>query len=420
MAAVLVALAGMGSLSAPLYAQQFAHIDPLFFSKGFGGANPLPQILTVTSNGAPIGFNASASTSTGGDWLAVSTTGDCCMTPAPVSVLVSPDAALTVGSYSGQVVLTGNEGSLVVEVHLVVTPTDAATFDKTPSELSFWMMPGGRASSQIMQISTVGGETLQWRMIAATFNRADFLSVSAQTGMGPTRITVGVLPEKLPNAGATAGVYTGQLLFLSAGSTVTIPVSVRVGDTESVPVRSLTTKKPAEIPLAMSPASSPNPNLAPANTSNCYCGGFNNNNIGFGSLTTAPDDTTSAKLVYEANPGNGVDTHYVYIYADLGGGQQTLSFHFKADIDSWVYITSQVDGVIRRVWFNLTGSGSVGAHVPAGWTAQITMLPNGWYRCSVTFSAVNNSVYNGFGLATMDQQYAYIGTLGNGVYEWGQ
>ena len=413
-------LAWMGSLSAPLYAQQFAHIDPLFFSKSYGGANPLQQVLTVTSDGAPIGFTASASTSTGGDWLTVSATEDCCMTPAPVSVLVSASAELAVGSYSGQVVLTGNGSSLVVEVHLVVTPADTATFDKTPSQLSFSMMPGGRASAQIMQISTVGGDTLQWRMIAATFNGADFLSVSAQTGMGPTRITVGVLPEKLPNAGATAGVYTGQLLFLCASSTVTIPVSVTVGDTEIGPVKSLTAKKPAGIPLAISPTSSPNPNLWPANTSNCFCGGFNNENLGFGPLTAAPDLTTSAKLVYEANPGNGVALHFAYIYADLGRGQQTLSFHFKADIDSWVYITSAVDGVTQRVWFNLTGSGAVGANIPAGWSAQITPLPNGWYRCSVTFSVVNNGFYNGFGLATMDQQYAYVGTLGNGVYEWGQ
>jgi hypothetical protein len=177
-------LAWMGSLSAPLYAQEFTHIDPLFFSKVYGGANPLPQVLTVTSNGAPIAFNASASTSTGGDWLAVSTTGDCCMTPAPVSVFVNDSAALAVGNYSGQGMLTGDEGSLVVEVHLVVTPADAATFDKTPSQLSFSTIPGGRPSPQIMQISTVGSETLQWRLIAATFNRADFLSVSAQTGKG--------------------------------------------------------------------------------------------------------------------------------------------------------------------------------------------------------------------------------------------
>jgi hypothetical protein len=93
-AGLLMGLAWMGSLSAPLYAQEFAHIDQLFFSKGYGGADPLLQVLTVTSNGPAFGFNASASTSTGGDWLTVSPSGDCCMTPAPLSVignLLRPD-----------------------------------------------------------------------------------------------------------------------------------------------------------------------------------------------------------------------------------------------------------------------------------------------------------------------------------------
>ena len=49
--AAFMVLTWMGSLSAPLYAQRFAHIDRLFFSKGYGGANPPPQILTVTSTG---------------------------------------------------------------------------------------------------------------------------------------------------------------------------------------------------------------------------------------------------------------------------------------------------------------------------------------------------------------------------------
>src|SRR5450631_3870035 len=96
LAGVLMALAWMGSLSAPLYAQEFAHIDQLFFSKGYGGANPLPQVLTVTSTGPAFGFNASASTSTGGDWLAVSPTLDCCMTPAQVSVMVNAGASVGV------------------------------------------------------------------------------------------------------------------------------------------------------------------------------------------------------------------------------------------------------------------------------------------------------------------------------------
>src|ERR1039457_1369841 len=138
-AAVFIVLAWMGSLSASLHAQQFSHIDQIFFSQGYGGANPLPQVLTVTSTGSDFGFTASASTSSGGDWLAVSPTGDCCMTPAPVSVIVSASAALAVGSYFGQVVFTGGGTSLIVHVTLVVVPLGQAVFDNTPEQLSFSM-----------------------------------------------------------------------------------------------------------------------------------------------------------------------------------------------------------------------------------------------------------------------------------------
>src|SRR5450631_4421931 len=136
-AGLLMGLAWMGSLSAPLNAQEFAHIDQLFFSKGYGGADPLLQVLTVTSHGPAFGFNASASTSTGGDWLSVSPTGDCCMTPAPVSVIVSASPALAVGSYFGQVVFTRGGTSRIVSVTLVVVPLGQAVFDNTPGQLSF-------------------------------------------------------------------------------------------------------------------------------------------------------------------------------------------------------------------------------------------------------------------------------------------
>ena len=75
---------------------------------------------------------------------------------------------------------------------------------------------------------------------------------------------------------------------------------------------------------------------------------------------------------------------------------------------------------MQRVWFNLVGGGVVGNNLPAGWTAQISALGNGWYRCSVTFNVNEFAYYSGFGLATADQQVAYVATTGNGVYQWGQ
>ena len=177
--AVFAVLAWMGSLSAPLYAQRFAHIDQIFFTKVYGGANPLAQVLTVTSTGAAFGFTASATTSSGGDWLAVSPTGDCCIAPAPVNVIVSADAALAVGSYFGKVVFTGGGTSLNVNVILVVAPLGGAVFDNIPGQLSFSMKPGGQPPSEVVQIGNAGAGTLNWRLIGSTFNGANFLSVSA-------------------------------------------------------------------------------------------------------------------------------------------------------------------------------------------------------------------------------------------------
>src|SRR5258708_24072536 len=104
--AIIFASALVLTIAGPLHAQQFAHIDPLVFTKPFAGANPLPQVLSVASTGTAFSFTATASTSTGGSWLSVSPSGFCCTTPAPVSVIVNADVTLAAGTYSGQVVFT--------------------------------------------------------------------------------------------------------------------------------------------------------------------------------------------------------------------------------------------------------------------------------------------------------------------------
>src|SRR5437899_10957998 len=82
--AIVLALAVIGPFSVHLHAQDFDKIKPLFFSRSYGGADPLPQIVTVTSGISIAEFTASARTSSGGDWLSVSSTPE-----APVSVSVN-------------------------------------------------------------------------------------------------------------------------------------------------------------------------------------------------------------------------------------------------------------------------------------------------------------------------------------------
>src|SRR5258707_872962 len=131
----------LGSFSAALYAQRFVHADHLYFTKSSGGAVPLPQVLAVVGAGADLTFSASATTSSGGDWLSVSTADDCCGTPAPVHVAVKAGDTLAAGSYTGEVMLTGGDTPQVVKVTLVVVPPGTAMFDKTPSQIGFFMKP---------------------------------------------------------------------------------------------------------------------------------------------------------------------------------------------------------------------------------------------------------------------------------------
>jgi len=413
--AAFMTLACMGSFSGPLQAEQFVHVDPLFFSKLQGGANPVPQVVTVASTGgSALGFNVSATTSSGGDWLAVSQTGDCCITPAALNVIVSASDTLAAGSYSGQILFMGTGTSLTVDVTLVVAPSNRMILDQVPGHLSFSMKPGGHPAPQVVEIRNSGAATLNWRLIASSGTA--FLSVSAQSGTAPSRILVGVRPEYLPGGGLTAGVSTGQLLFQTADSTVTVPVSISVGE--------------AAPPGARSSQLAGGTNLWPANTENVACGGFGSQDTGYGPYTTAPDGTNTAQLVIEANPANGAVPHYEYRFVDLALGTNTLSFHFKAGADSWAYIVSRVDGLGDangdvRVWFNLA-NGTVGTNQFAslinGATAAITPVANaaGWYRASVTFTVRISSPVSGFGLATADQQVGYVAVPGNGVYEWGQ
>jgi uncharacterized repeat protein (TIGR01451 family) len=200
---------------------------------------------------------------------------------------------------------------------------------------------------------------------------------------------------------------------------VTVPISVSVGDVvlDQIKPQRLAKGSPGAGSIPFDGTSA---NLYPANTINVVCDGFVDINTAYGGYTLAPDGTTDAgRLISEANPASGPVDHYEYRFQELAVGQpQTLSFHFKPGSNSWVYIRVDVDNQTQRAWFNL-GNGTVGTF-PLDWTAQITPALNGWYRCSVTFTAAVFARNSGFGLATRDQQFSYTATNGNGVYEWGQ
>src|SRR4030095_323832 len=85
---------------------------------------------------------------------------------------------------------------------------------------------GGTPPSQILQIRNGGAGTLNWALGGTTSDGGAWLTTSAVSGTAPTSVTIGIVPANLPGGGVIEGTYTGQLVFQSEASIVTIPVSV--------------------------------------------------------------------------------------------------------------------------------------------------------------------------------------------------
>jgi len=98
-----------------------ASLAPVFFQ--IGGANPAPQTIAVAlAGGGAVAFNASATVSSGTNWLSVSPTAG--TTPANVTVSINP-SGLPAGSYQGTVTITvagATNSPVTLPIGLTVAP----------------------------------------------------------------------------------------------------------------------------------------------------------------------------------------------------------------------------------------------------------------------------------------------------------
>ena len=211
----------------------FEQLNPLNFTMTTGGANPLPQEITVASTGSSFNFyNFSVSTSKGGSWLQLSPSTGVHATSSAFTVSVANASALPAGIYTGEIVFSeypSNTMSMTVPVTLTVAPASTAYFDNLPGELSFFLKPGGKPPSQPVQIRNAGTGTLTWTGSASTADGGNWLTLSTTSGTAPTTASVGITPANLPGGGLVPGTFCGQVVFLTTGSSATIPVCATVG-----------------------------------------------------------------------------------------------------------------------------------------------------------------------------------------------
>lgn len=130
--------------------------------------------------------------------------------------------------------------------------------------------------------------------------------------------------------------------------------------------------------------------------------------------TTAPDGTLTADKLIEDTTASS--THFVGQSATLSG-VYTASVYIKAGERGWAAIVLG-NATQGTAYFNLS-SGAIGT-VTSGYTAAISALKNGWYRCSIAGSAVSSAnaivrIYT----ATGDNGNNYTGDGTSGIYLWG-
>jgi len=127
---------------------------------------------------------------------------------------------------------------------------------------------------------------------------------------------------------------------------------------------------------------------------------------------TAPDGAATADLV---TPTVAAGAHNIYQSYTFLAATYTLSVHAKASGYDWIKLGSMFSG--NGVYFNVS-NGTIGT-ANGGWVGTIQLLPNGWYRCSVTWTASAGADLPGFYVATADGTNSFTGNGTSGTLAWG-
>ena len=126
--------------------------------------------------------------------------------------------------------------------------------------------------------------------------------------------------------------------------------------------------------------------------------------------TTAPDGTTTADTL------NVIASTFSGIYRAISGtsANYTVSIYAKKNTKNWLYLFDTT-GNSARAWFDLD-NGVLGT-VANGYTATITNVGDGWYRCTLSNNNAQTLGYYQLGLA--DANNGVTPTSSGSAFIWG-
>jgi uncharacterized protein (TIGR03437 family) len=186
------------------------------------GNSSTPAVVSVFSaNSATLQYTAAGSD----PWLSVSKTG------SNITVVANA-ASLQAGTYNSSVVVSAigtNPLQQLVPVNLTVTapPAPQPVLSAATTSIGFNFAQGGSPESNTIQVSNLGGGSLNFTASAIAVGATQWLSVSPVSGTAtpanPTSITVTANPTGLAPTS-----YSGQVIISGAGQTISIPVTMTV------------------------------------------------------------------------------------------------------------------------------------------------------------------------------------------------
>jgi SMP-30/Gluconolaconase/LRE-like region. len=189
----------------------------LSFNLAGSGAAPAPQTVSITNSGTPISFTAAASTSSGGNWLAVTPSSG----PAPATLTVSIAMTnLAAGTYQGAVTIASTSApTLTIGVTLTVTGAGAPV-----------IAAGGIVNAAGYQTKLA----------------PDTVFVIFGSGLGPAALSAGSAPDYPASLSGTSVTFTP--------ATGGVPVNARIVYTLGAQVAALL---PSSITPGPMPSASP-------------------------------------------------------------------------------------------------------------------------------------------------------------------
>lgn len=132
--------------------------------------------------------------------------------------------------------------------------------------------------------------------------------------------------------------------------------------------------------------------------------------------TLTPNTAVSPNGNLNADTLLATTSTYSGVYRTVSGtvGIYTVSVYAKKNTKDWLFLVD-IQGSLGRAWFNLN-TGVLGT-VASGYTATITNVGNGWYRCTLTNTSAQAPGYHQLGLSDADNTLTPVSA--GSAFIWG-